>query len=233
MAASYRGKKVLWLSWADDFQAWDPTYLDGLDLTLADAESADFVLLHGSQVIRAGEDATEPTGVFESGEANSKLLAALRTCAERGLTMVCANPDFTVTLPDGTRGYMPGCIARAYEGLLAERPGCGAAIAYFGKPHQPAFDAALRLLGPEVVLGRVVHVGDSLLHDVAGANGAGIDSIFVAGGIHAEELGVPEAGSAAATSAASSASKLTPAALQALFGSTGVTPTLTVEAFTW
>ena len=36
----------------------------------------------------------------------------------------------------------------------------------------------------------VAHVGDSLHHDVAGATSAGIDSIFVLGGIHAKELGL-------------------------------------------
>ena len=35
---------------------------------------------------------------------------------------------------------------------------------------------------------RIAHVGDSLHHDVAGANSAGIDSIFIMGGIHSDEL---------------------------------------------
>lgn len=35
---------------------------------------------------------------------------------------------------------------------------------------------------------RVAHVGDSLHHDVVGANVAGIDCIFVMGGIHHDEL---------------------------------------------
>jgi ribonucleotide monophosphatase NagD (HAD superfamily) len=36
----------------------------------------------------------------------------------------------------------------------------------------------------------VAHVGDSLHHDVAGANATGIASVFVVGGVHREELGV-------------------------------------------
>ena len=40
----------------------------------------------------------------------------------------------------------------------------------------------------------VAHVGDSLHHDVVGANAAGIDSIFVLGGIHAKELGLSATG---------------------------------------
>ena len=36
---------------------------------------------------------------------------------------------------------------------------------------------------------RVLAVGDSLRTDIAGAAGAGIDSLLIAGGIHAEEFG--------------------------------------------
>ena len=37
---------------------------------------------------------------------------------------------------------------------------------------------------------RICGVGDSLLHDVEGARRAGIDSIFIANGIHAQALGL-------------------------------------------
>ena len=38
------------------------------------------------------------------------------------------------------------------------------------------------------------YTGDSLEHDVAGANNAGISSVFIAGGIHAAELGLEVSG---------------------------------------
>jgi ribonucleotide monophosphatase NagD (HAD superfamily) len=34
----------------------------------------------------------------------------------------------------------------------------------------------------------VAHVGDSVQHDVAGANACGIDSILVTGGVHSKDL---------------------------------------------
>ena len=40
----------------------------------------------------------------------------------------------------------------------------------------------------------MAHVGDSLHHDVAGANSAGIASVFITGGIHSIELGACELG---------------------------------------
>lgn len=42
-----------------------------------------------------------------------------------------------------------------------------------------------------------VAVGDSLHHDIKGANIAGIQSAFVTGGIHATELGLVEFGEVA------------------------------------
>lgn len=35
-----------------------------------------------------------------------------------------------------------------------------------------------------------IAVGDSLHHDIKGANAAGIESVFITGGIHATELGL-------------------------------------------
>ena len=111
MKMSSTGERVLYISWADDFLAWDPAYLDGLNVTLAPAAEADFILCHGSMMVRDGT-AAQPTDMLESGVPSEALLEALRTCADRGLPMVCANPDFHVTLPWGARGYMPGCIAQ-------------------------------------------------------------------------------------------------------------------------
>ena len=230
MAKNHRGARVLWISWDDAFHAWDSAYLDGLDVTLADAETADVVLLQGSQVLRDGSSSSPAsTGIFAAGEPSAALTAALATCAARGLEMICANPDFTVTLPDGQRGYMPGCIAQLYEEQHA------GAVTYFGKPHGPAFAAARAVLGPDAPPPhRVLHVGDSLLHDVAGANAAGVHSLFVAGGIHAEQLGVPETRAADAGEAEDDANaELTPEALTRLFDETGVRPTLSIPTFVW
>ena len=35
---------------------------------------------------------------------------------------------------------------------------------------------------------KAIAIGDSLYHDIAGANGAGIDSIFITSGIHVLDL---------------------------------------------
>ena len=53
-----------------------------------------------------------------------------------------------------------------------------------GKPNPVIYKAAAAFLPA----GPCVAIGDSLEHDIAGAERAGIDSVFIEGGIHAEEV---------------------------------------------
>jgi len=55
--------------------AWQSDYLDGLELTLASAADADFVLCHGSMVLRDGGAQPAQTGLLQlgpDGEASSR-----------------------------------------------------------------------------------------------------------------------------------------------------------------
>ena len=63
---------------------------------------------------------------------------------------------------------------------------------------------------------RTLAIGDSLRTDIAGANAAGIDSIFVVTGIHAEEL-----------------SAIEPSRLDDAFGRHGETPSFVIDYFKW
>lgn len=67
-----------------------------------------------------------------------------------------------------------------------------------------------------------VAVGDSLHHDIKGANAAGMQSIFITGGIHATELGLNCFGQIA------KASKV-----WELASKCDACPTFVVPAFTW
>lgn len=146
-------------------------------------EEADFILLHGSQVLwgydENGQVRETGLGFFDSGDL-SQVEPILQQCKKRNLAMVCCNPDYVYVSPDGTIKHMPGTIADLYLNKF------DGAVHSFGKPHVPHFEACVQLMG--LPKERIVHVGDSLHHDVKGANDAGLASIFVANGVHRQEL---------------------------------------------
>ena len=143
---------------------------EGLDLVgTADMTTAEFILTIGI------EGNPSSTGIYEE---------SLRYFAQRGLTMVCANPDASVNR-NGTLGIGPGALAAYYEKL-------GGRVVYFGKPHSAIYHLCLEQL-PGIAPDRIVIVGDSLKTDIAGAINCGIDNILVGTGIHYQELApIPE-----------------------------------------
>lgn len=104
--------------------------------------------------------------------AEMRILDAARA---RGLPLVCTNPD-RASPRAGRRQVGPGALAAVYAEW-------GGTVTLYGKPHRPVFDALASALG--VPPHRILMVGDSLEHDVAGARAAGWRTLFVQGGLHA------------------------------------------------
>jgi HAD superfamily hydrolase (TIGR01459 family) len=98
----------------------------------------------------------------------------LTKAAIRGVTVAVCNPDLEMLTPKGVR---PSAGAIALE--LARK---GAALRYFGKPHGDIYRTALAALGNPPPL-TVLAIGDSPEHDIAGAAGAGLDSVLLRTGI--------------------------------------------------
>ena len=119
--------------------------------------------------------------------------------------MICANPDLEV-IADGQRAICAGLLAQRYETL-------GGIVRSLGKPHLEIYQPVLALLGLD--RSRVLAVGDALRTDIAGAATAGIDSCWVLGGIHAEELGGD------------------PAKIKAAAHDAGLSPVACVPSFAW
>lgn len=119
--------------------------------------------------------------------------AMLERAAARGLPMICGNPDLYRVHASGRLLEAPGLIALAYEKL-------GGLVHYHGKPHPRIYRSCFRIMN--LPPSRVLAVGDSLAHDVAGAANVHIDACFIAGGIHKDDLawrdGRPDAASCAA-----------------------------------
>jgi HAD superfamily hydrolase (TIGR01459 family) len=104
----------------------------------------------------------------------------LKAMAARAMTMICANPDIVIHRGE-TLIYCAGALARCYEEL-------GGKVIYAGKPHPPIYDRALALAerarGAAIDKSRVLAIGDGMKTDIAGAARAGLDALFVTGGIH-------------------------------------------------
>ena len=161
----------------------DRNVIEGLDLVRVEHPGeAEFVL-------NTGPDDLGDSSHIEAWED------LLQTCLAAKLPMVCANPDLEV-MRAGIRLICAGALTQRYEAI-------GGRARWIGKPDAAVYTPVLELLGLDK--SRVLAVGDSLRTDIAGAKGMGIDSCWVLGGIHGEELGgdptkVDEAAAAAGLS---------------------------------
>ena len=145
--------------------ARDDNMLEGIDLVrVPDIATAEFIL---------------NTGPSEWDETVAQYEPLLRAALARGLPMVCANPDLLV-IHQGHRSICAGAVAQRYEAL-------GGRVRWHGKPFPSVYATCFTRLGI-ADRRRILAVGDSLRTDIAGANAAGIDSLLVTGGIHAEEF---------------------------------------------
>ena len=139
---------------------------EGLDLVFVDEPAeADFIL---------------NTGPAEWDDTIEDYARVLHAALGRGLPMVCANPDLVV-IHDGKPALCAGALAEQYEAI-------GGRVRWHGKPYPSVYDSCLGLLGI-TDRRRILAIGDSLRTDIAGAEGAGIDSLLIAGGVHAAEFG--------------------------------------------
>lgn len=149
----------------------DRNFYDGLPINLVHPKEAELVSVTGllDDEVETPEDYT----------------SMLQDFLKRDLSMICANPDIVVERGDRLV-YCGGALAQKYAEM-------GGQALYFGKPHTPIYERALAvgcdLLGREIAKSDVLAVGDGVATDVKGANDAGLDCLFVTGGIHSAEAG--------------------------------------------
>jgi HAD superfamily hydrolase (TIGR01459 family) len=144
----------------------DLGFYEGLDMAFVDEDEAEIVSCTGLD--------------DDTCEGPEDYRARLERLAARGLPMVCANPDVVVER-GGELIFCAGALAKLYEEL-------GGEVVLAGKPHPPIYETALDAMDG-VPRERVLAVGDALPTDVRGALAAGLDVLFITGGIHAGELG--------------------------------------------
>ncbi|HEX5775882.1 MAG TPA: TIGR01459 family HAD-type hydrolase [Caulobacteraceae bacterium] len=176
--------------------ARDAPLYDGLGLAFADAEDAAFVCVTGPY-----DDETETPEDYRG---------RFEVAVERGLEMICANPDRVVQRGDKLI-YCGGSLADLYEDM-------GGRVLMAGKPYAPIYDLALHETG-DVDPARVLCIGDGVITDVKGAADHNLDCLFIARGIHGE--------------AAMHDGRLDAAAVEVLLAEEGVTARYAMSDLVW
>ncbi|MCX7566977.1 TIGR01459 family HAD-type hydrolase [Sulfitobacter sp. F26169L] len=122
------------------------------------------------------------TGPFDAQADPGTWRPDLEFALNRGLKLLCANPDIIVDRGD-VREWCAGAVAKMYSDM-------GGESLYFGKPHAPIYDLArrrLHKLGNTIPDDRILAIGDGILTDIKGGMDEGIDSLFISGGLAAAE----------------------------------------------
>ncbi len=100
----------------------------------------------------------------------------LEVAYKKEITMYCANPDFeTVENNSKKNVFCMGAIGEIYKKM-------GGKVIIKGKPDVGIYTETTNQINLEKK--RTVAIGDSLFHDIQGANNFEIDSVLVKSGIH-------------------------------------------------
>jgi len=157
--AEFRGSKLYHLGPKEDHNT-----VEGLPVDLMDDPSDADVIL-----------ATDLD--FHDIKKHESLLSGAR---DRGVPLLCANPDRVVHVGDKLHACA-GAVADLYSEM-------GGPVRWFGKPTPEALLSCVGEAGlSNIDNNRVLMIGDSLQTDIAGAHAAGFSSLLIAGGIHRGE----------------------------------------------
>ena len=139
----------------------------GLEMNFSDLEDATFISC---------------TGLYEDDEHPDDYTEILGAARERGIPMVCANPDMKVKVGDDII-WCGGALGKVYEEM-------GGAVIYAGKPHDPIYRLCRAWL--DEVTGyvpppeRILCIGDNIFTDLVGAKIQKMDCLFIQDGLHGE-----------------------------------------------
>eukprot|EP01038_Epipyxis_sp_PR26KG_P006197 gene6197-8535_t len=161
----------------------DEEYVSSCQCDLARPEDADLVLVRGTLTTLSSSKALVKYVNAQSLVENVSQI--LDICTKRSLPMLITNPDFT---RPGCMSPMPGMIGRIYQNLSPS-----STITYIGKPYSFIYDVCKDISSFRTMdKSRICCVGDSLDHDIVGANRNQYDSVWTMNGVHSNELGTAE-----------------------------------------
>ena len=171
-AAMFRGmvgEKVYFIGQDGDLKFFDPLAIidDPADITRVPLDQAQGIVCAGPFDPMADPETWRPDLLYAK---------------QKGMKLLCANPDIVVDRGE-VREWCAGAVAKMYSEM-------GGESLYFGKPHPPIYDLSYRrleTLKPGIDKSRILAIGDGILTDIPGAIGEDLDSLFISGGLAAEQ----------------------------------------------
>lgn len=144
----------------------DTSLLDGAGVeVVSDIDLADFVVISGMDYPRKTIQDYEPL---------------IRRAIQRRLKAICPYPDSLSMMTGGLNLLMgPTLLARRFQDS-------GGIVHYIGKPHSAIFRYCVEMLRKkDIYPAQTVMLGDTMAHDILGANAMGMDTCLFKSGLHA------------------------------------------------
>jgi len=138
-------------------------YVEGLEKIniVTKLEDADFIL----------------ACTISSGASTTDYIPLLTKALEKKIPFVCANPDYeTVENNSDKLNICMGTISELYKSL-------GGETFSLGKPKIDIYIESTKKIN-KLDKTKVLAIGDSIFHDIKGANKFGVDSLLITSGIH-------------------------------------------------
>ena len=139
----------------------DMDLIEDAKIPISGLEEADFILF---------------TGMYDDDvETPDDYRDMMATWQARNLPVLCANPDRKVQMADKVI-YCAGAVAELYEQA-------GGEVVWLGKPYLPVYTQAREKLATMLDEPKILAVGDGPKTDIPGAANAGLDALFISGGL--------------------------------------------------
>ncbi len=157
----YLGQKCFYIPYQESF------ILNDTGITTTNiANEADFAILASTNV----------------GSDKNEIETAVDNIKQYKLPLICTNPD-KVSFGANGDAFEKGPGIYAEECLE-----CGCNVKYIGKPHNEIYQYIYHHLPNNFSKERILAIGDSIEHDIKGANEQKIDSLLITSGIHKSDI---------------------------------------------
>jgi len=146
-------------------------------ISVGNEDTAEYVRRAGGILTSDWQEAEASTlGYYLTDENRRQFEAAVELAQKRGKPAILANTDLNIPTSERTIGIGPGIIGELFKDRTGQE------TIKIGKPFPHMYKLAYEKLG-DIPMEEILAIGDSLVHDILGANNEGLDSLLVLSGL--------------------------------------------------